>query len=108
MNLVVRFLVEICLLLALAWAGAELGSSWVASVALAIPSPLAAVLVWGRWVAPKASHRLTDPRRLLVESVLFSTAAVGLALVGQPLLAAVFAGVTAVNTAVLRLSHAEH
>jgi hypothetical protein len=40
--------------------------------------------------------------------VLFSAAAVGLAVVGHPVLAAVLAATFVVNTAVLRLSHAEH
>ena len=96
------------MLVALGWAGAEIGSSRPVSVALAIAIPLMAAMVWGTWVAPKASRRLADPARLMVELVLFAAASVGLALVGYPLLAAVFAVVTAVNIAVLRLSHAEH
>ena len=108
LNLGIRFLLEIAMLFALGWIGAEIGSSWVVSVPLAIAFPLLAALVWGFFVAPKASRRLTDPVRLLVELVLFAAASVGLALVGHPLLAAVFAVVTAVNIAVLRLSHAEH
>jgi hypothetical protein len=107
-NLGVRFLLELAMLVALGWVGGEIGSSVVVRVLLAIVFPLVAAVVWGVFVAPKAPRRLTDPAKLLVEIVLFSAAAGGLAVVGHPVLAAVLAVVFAVNTAVLRLSHAEH
>lgn len=96
------------MLVALGWVGGEIGSSWVVSVPLAIAFPLVAAVVWGMVIAPKAPRRLTDPAKLLVELVLFSAAVVGLAVVGHPVLAAVLAVVFAVNTAVLRIAHAEH
>ncbi len=107
-NLGVRVLLELAMLVALGWVGGEIGSSWVLRVAMAIALPLIAALVWGVFIAPKAPRRLTDPAKLLVEVVLFSAAAVGLAVVGHPVLAAVLAATFVVNTAVLRLSHAEH
>jgi len=107
-NLGVRFLLELAMLVALGWVGGEIGSSWVIRVGLAIALPLVAAVVWGMFIAPKAPRRLTDPAKLLVELLLFSGACVGLAAVGHPWLAAAFAIVVAVNTAVLRLSHAEH
>lgn len=107
-NLGIRFLLELAMLVALGWVGGEIGSSWVVSVPLAIAFPLLAAVVWGMFIAPKAPRRLADPAKLLVELVLFSSAVVGLAVVGHPVLAAVFAVVLAVNIAVLRLAHAEH
>jgi hypothetical protein len=107
-NLGVRFLLELAMLVALGWVGGEIGSSWLVSVPLAIAFPVLAAVIWGMFIAPKAPRRLTDPAKLLVELVLFSAAAVGLALVGHPVLAAVLAATFVANTAVLRLSHAEH
>ena len=107
-NLGLRFLLELAMLAALAWTGAELGTSRVTSFALAVALPLAAAAVWARWVAPKAARRLTDPRRLLVELVLFGATAAGLAAIGHPLLAVAFAVLVVANIAVLRLSKAEH
>jgi hypothetical protein len=107
-NLGVRFLLELAMLAALAWTGSELTSSLAANIALAIALPLVAAGVWGAWVAPKASSRLPDPARLLVELVLFAAASAGLALVGHPVLAIVLAVLVVANTAVLRLSGAEH
>jgi hypothetical protein len=42
-----------------------------------------AALVWGRWVAPRATRRLEDPARLGVEVVLFAVAAGGLVIAGR-------------------------
>ena len=55
------------------------------------------VAAWGLWVAPRASRRLADPQRLVLELVLFAAAIAALAVAGQPLLAGVFAAVLAVN-----------
>ena len=96
------------MLVALGWVGGEIGSSVVVRVLLAIAFPLMAAVVWGMFIAPKAPRRLTDPAKLLVELVLFAAAVVGLAVVGHPVLAGVFAVVLVVNIAVLRLAHAEH
>lgn len=74
----VRFLLELALLAALAVAGAA--RAWW----LALLLPLAAVVLWGRFVAPKAPARLQDPARLLVELTLFLAAGVALALAGHP------------------------
>ena len=107
-NLGIRFLLELAMLVALGWVGGEIGSSWVVSVPLAIAFPLVAAVVWGMFIAPKAPRRLTDPAKLAVELVLFAAAVVGLVLVGHPVLATVLGLVFVVNTAVLRLAHAEH
>jgi hypothetical protein len=72
--LALRFLAELGMLGCLAYGGWALGDDVLVSLALAVGLPLAAALVWGRWVAPRASHRLGDPRRMGVEVVLFTVA----------------------------------
>jgi hypothetical protein len=78
--LTLRFASELAMLGALAWWGADAGRSVPADVALGIGAPLAAIAVWGRFVAPKSETRLEDPMRLVVEVVLFDIAAAALAL----------------------------
>lgn len=79
----VRFAAELGLLAAFAYVGWWLGATTLAlSVVLAVALPLAAALVWGRWVAPRASTRLHDPARFAVEVTLFALALVGLSEVG--------------------------
>lgn len=100
MLLGVRFLTELGLLAALAVTGWRLGDGPVLRVLLAVLLPLVAVAVWGRLVAPRATRRLPDPARLLVETSLFVVGAVGLVLVGSAEVGLVY-GVMAIVVAVL-------
>jgi hypothetical protein len=72
--LAVRFLAELGMLACLGIGGWQLGGSLPASVVLGVALPLVAAVVWGRWVAPRASHRLGDPARLGVEVTVFAAA----------------------------------
>jgi hypothetical protein len=69
-----RFLVELAMLSALAWGAWFLTDTAALSVVLAVVAPVLAAVVWGRWVAPRAAHRLRDPARLGVEITLFAVA----------------------------------
>jgi hypothetical protein len=100
-NLAVRFLLEVAALTALGYAGWLLGPSAVMSAVLVVVLPLAAALVWGRWVAPKADRRLPDPQRLAVELGVFGAAALGLVAAQQLGWAVALAGVVAANEAAL-------
>ena len=88
-NLALRFLLELCLLAALAAWGFGLGG--VAGVGIGLAAPIAAAAVWGLLVAPKAPNRLGDPWRLVLELVLFALAAAALVAAGYANLAVVFA-----------------
>ena len=98
--LAVRSVTELALLAALAVTGWRLGDGPVLQVLLAVLLPLVAVAVWGRLVAPRASRRLPDPARLLVETSLFVVSAVGLVLVGSVWVGVAY-GVVAVGVALL-------
>jgi hypothetical protein len=74
-----RFLLELCAVAALAIAGAS--ASWV----LAILLPLALIIFWGRFIAPKAARRLRDPLRLGIEIVIFTAVGTSLAIAGRPI-----------------------
>jgi hypothetical protein len=69
-----RFVAELAMLGALAWGGWHLVDSTPLSLTTAVLLPAAAAVVWGRWVAPRAGHRLPDPARAGVELVLFMLA----------------------------------
>lgn len=97
-NLGVRFVLELCVLAAFGywgWQSAEGGWRWLWVVLL----PVAGATVWGRWVAPKASRRLSDPSRLGVEIVLFGAAVLALVTAGRPELGLILAALLMVNTA---------
>lgn len=100
-NIAVRFLLELCLLAAVAFVGYRLPSqTWMRWLTAGVFAVVTAS-VWGYFIAPKAEHLLHQPYRLLVELVLFGLAVLGLSLVGQPKLALVFAAVVAVNELLL-------
>jgi hypothetical protein len=87
----VRFAAELGMLAALGYGGWHLVEPVALSVVLALALPLAAATVWGRWIAPRAGHRLADPAKLAVEVILFATTAGLLALAGPNPLATVLA-----------------
>jgi hypothetical protein len=96
-NLGLRFVLELCALAALAYGGWHVGGPIWLRVLVAVAFPLLAAVVWGRWVAPKASHPIPDPQRLLPEWLVFGGAVVALAVTAHLLLAAVLAVLAALN-----------
>ncbi|MCL4264940.1 MAG: DUF2568 domain-containing protein [Anaerolineae bacterium] len=86
-NMTVRFVLELCMLAALAYGGFQLVGGWLIRVAVGIGAPLLAATVWGLLIAPKAKRRLAEPWRFLVELVLFGLAAAALVGVARPSLA---------------------
>ena len=74
-NLGLRFVLELCLLAAIAYDGLQM------NVVVAVLAPLAAAAIWGLFVSPKATF----------------SAVVGLILAGHVLLGVVFGVVVAVN-----------
>src|SRR5204863_7274551 len=67
-----RFLLELCLLAALAYAGLQV------NVAAAILAPLAAAVVWGVFVSPKARLPPGTAAWIGIQLVLFGAASAGL------------------------------
>jgi Protein of unknown function (DUF2568) len=95
LNLGLRFVLELCMLVAFGvWGFSE-------NIVLGIAAPLAAAVVWGLWIAPKASRRLLDPVRLVVELVLFGAAGAALAAADHRLAAAVFLAAVIVSEALM-------
>ena len=91
LNLGLRFVLELCMLVALGiWGFSE-------NLVLGIAAPLAAAVVWGLWIAPKASRRLRDPVRFAVELLLFGAAGAALAAAGHAVAAVVFLALVALS-----------
>ena len=77
----VRFCLELAALAGLAVWGWETGPDGL-NIVLAIAAPLAAAVLWGAFVAPKAPRHPPDPWRLLLELVVFGAGAVAFAAAG--------------------------
>lgn len=97
-NLAIRFLLELCALAALGYAGYRAPLPEVGKIALAIAAPLALAILWGLFAAHKAKYPPPRFWKALVGVVLLEAAALALALVGQVVLAAVFGAVILVNS----------
>ena len=101
--LAVRIGTELCAFAALAFGGWRIdGPVWL-RVLLAVGFVALAVVVWGRWVAPRAPRKLPDPLRLVPEWVVFGGATVALILSGHPVLGGLLAVVAAVDRLALWL-----
>ena len=94
------FLLELVMLAGLAWWGSQAVSGIAGRIALAILTPLLAVIIWALLAAPRARIRLPLPGVLAVKAVVFAGAAVAGYSMGQHALAIGFAVVATVNTAV--------
>ena len=97
LNLALRFLLELCALAALSYWGFVTGEGWSMQFLLGLGAPLLAAAAWGAFVAPKARWLAKGPWRLLVEVIVFGSAAAALLAAGQPVLAGSLLVVYAVN-----------
>lgn len=96
-NASLAFLLELALLGAAVAIGLLLPTALPIRITLAVLLPVVVVLVWGRWMAPRASRRLAASGRLLLQTGLFAIAVVGLAALGQVGWAVLFAALVAVR-----------
>lgn len=102
-NLALRFLLELCALAALGYAGFQLASGLPAKIGLAIGAPLLAAVVWGMFVAPKATVAVPMAIWLALQAVIFGLAIAGLAATEHTTLALAFALALAVNATLLHI-----
>jgi hypothetical protein len=96
-NLALRFLLELCALVALGYWGVKTGGGLISKIGLGIGAPLLAAIVWGTFVAPGAPVPTPGPLRLVIELVVFGSAAAALYSVGRPSLAWALVLVFAIN-----------
>jgi len=88
--LLVRFVLELCMLAALGYWGFETGDSAAAQWALGLGVPVAAAVVWGMFIAPKARYPVPIAVWIGLQVVVFGAAALGLAAVASTGLAVLF------------------
>jgi hypothetical protein len=96
-NLALRFLLELGTLGALAYWGFKTGSGVLAKTALGIGAPLVAAVVWGTFVSPNAPVQLPGLLVLILQVLVFGSAAAGLVATGHRTLALVFGVIVVIN-----------
>ncbi len=96
-NEVLRFLLELFAFVSLGiWGFLAFPLPWP-GVLVGIGAPVLAILLWALFVSPKAVFRIDPFGQALVEIAVFSAAALGWWMLGQPIVAVVFAVVAAVS-----------
>jgi hypothetical protein len=95
--LTLRFLLELVALAAIGYGGWSIPAPVWARAVLAAAFVAVAIAIWGRWVAPRANHKLPDPQRLLPEWLVFGGATAALIATGHWPLGVAFAVLAAVD-----------
>ncbi len=75
LNLIMRFLLEICILIIFSYWGIKTGGTGILKTVMGIGSPLVFAVIWGILLAPKSAMRLQQPWLSLLEIVIFGLAA---------------------------------
>ncbi len=99
------FTVELVMLAAYGYWGYHTSKGAILSWGLAIVAPLLAIVVWGAWLAPNNTHRLSMPWILIAKIVLFGLGVIGLYLVHKPTYAAWFGGLCAASLILMLINH---
>lgn len=103
MMLIIRFLLELCLLIALGYWGFQLDAGWFTRIVAGLGAPLFAAVLWGLFVAPKAPRLLSEPWRFGLEIILFGLGAGALWLADRPALGAALIIVFLINRLLLMI-----
>jgi Protein of unknown function (DUF2568) len=96
-NLFLRFLLEVCVLAALAYWGFKNGENMLGKIGLMVGIPLLIALIWGTFGSPGAPLLLPEPWHFILEVTIFGAASVTLHAAGHPNLAKVYVFVVVLN-----------
>jgi hypothetical protein len=96
-NLASRFLLELCALVALGYWGFKTGSRAITKIGLGIGAPLLVAVVWGTFLSPQALVQLPELLVLILQVLVFGSAAAALVATGHRTLALVFAVIVVIN-----------
>jgi hypothetical protein len=97
LNLLIRFLLELCILLIFGYWGFKTGNQGVSKALLGIGVPLASAIIWGAFLAPKAAWRLSQPWLTLLEVTIFGLTTWALHSTGKTSLAVTFGSIYLIN-----------
>ena len=101
LNLAVRFLLELCMLVAVGYWGFKTQSSWFMRIIFGIGLPVLIAVLWGTFLAPKATRPLSGASFLTLELILISTGAFALFSSGKPTLGWIYTIILIVNKILL-------
>ena len=97
LNLLVRFLLELCMLVAVGYWGFKTHSGWAMKIIFGIGLPVVIAVLWGLFIAPRATYPLTGISYLVVELILLGSGTLALFASGKPNLGWIYTGILVVN-----------
>lgn len=100
--LLTLFLLELCALAALSWAGFSLNAPLGVRIALGVGLPLLGAVVWGLFAAPRAKVRLSPGAVTTVKVIVYGAATLALFAIGHELLAVAFPVVVLLVTGLIK------
>lgn len=101
LNLAFRFILELLVLVALLLWGLQSSDSLPLQLVAGLGAPTLVMGVWGLFVAPKATRRLPDPARLVVELVIWTLGALALTVVVSPIVGIMFGAAVVISLALM-------
>jgi hypothetical protein len=96
-NLALRFLLEICALVAVGYWGFQIGNNTMIKWVLGIGGPIIIAVVWGVFGSPNALIKLPMTLHLLLELLVFGIPAIALYATGNRKLAWLFGICVVIN-----------
>ncbi|NEB08622.1 YrdB family protein [Streptomyces coelicoflavus] len=103
LNLLLMFLLELAVYVAVVLWGIAVGDRWPVEAALGAGAPAVMMTAWALFGSPRAAHPARGAWRIVLEVLWFGAGAAALAASGRPRWAVAFAGVCLVNAALRRL-----
>ena len=103
LNLLVRFLLELCMLAAVGYWGFKSQSAWGMKILLGIGLPVLIAVIWGLFVAPRAMYPLRGISHLVVSLILLGLGSAALFATGNPTLGWLYAIILTIDQVLLVL-----
>ncbi len=101
LNLAIRFLLELCMLVAIGYWGFSTHTGWVLKVIFGVGLPILLIVIWGLLLAPRATHRLRGALYILLSLVLLGSGAIALFAAGRAALGWIYAAILVINQILL-------
>jgi hypothetical protein len=99
-NLLVAFLLELCLLVIFGFWGVHVSSSGIQKIILGASLPILLAVIWGIFLAPASSTRLHEPWLVIAKVIIFALATLALFSTGK-LTLAIWFGVISMGNLIL-------
>lgn len=101
LNLLVRFLLELCMLAAVGYWGLSIQSSWAMKIILGIGLPILLIVIWSLFVAPRAVYPLRGISHVVLSLILLDSGAAALFASGKASMGWIYIAILIVNQVLL-------